>query len=60
MKRITLIIVLTLLSTAALACMGVLVNTQIVAGGALCTYRLSNGQNVQVMYPNQYSCQFCM
>ena len=49
-----------LTATPVVACMGVLDRTEIVMGGVLCTYRLSNGQRVQVMYRDRYSCPFCM
>jgi hypothetical protein len=58
-RKIALALLLAV-SAPAVACMGVLAHTQIVAGGVVCTYRLSDGQHVRVMYPNTYSCPFCL
>ena len=49
-----------LLAAPALACMGTLVHTEIVMGGVVCTYQLSNGQRVRVSYPDTYACPFCL
>ena len=54
------IVALTLIAAPAIACMGVLVSTQVVAGGVVCTYRLTDGSSVRVAYPNVYTCPFCM
>jgi hypothetical protein len=58
-RKIALALLLAV-SLPAVACMGVLASTQVVAGGVVCTYRLSDGSHVRVMYPGEYSCPFCM
>ena len=54
------LIALMLAAAPAVACMGYLVNTQMVAGGVVCTYRLSDGSQARVAYPNTYACPYCM
>jgi hypothetical protein len=60
MKRATLLIALLALSVPALACMGYLVRTEYVASGVVCTYRLSTGEQVRVLYSNMGLCPICM
>ena len=59
-KLATALIALTLIAAPAVACMGYLVNTQMVAGGVVCTYRLSDGSQARVAYPGVYHCPYCM
>ena len=60
-RKIALALVaLTALAAPAIACMGILIHTEVVFGGVICTYQLSNGQNVRVSYPGAYSCPSCM
>ena len=60
MKRATLLIALLALSAPAIACMGYLVRSDYVNGGMLCTYQLTNGQNVQLVYPGAHNCPLCL
>jgi len=60
-RQIALAVVLAVLTAAPVAaCMGVLLETRIVVGGVACTYQLSDGRRVEVLYPNRFSCPFCM
>ena len=54
------ILALTLIAAPAIACMGILVRTEVVAGGVICTYRMSDGSSARVAYPNTYACPYCL
>jgi len=60
MTRKILLIALLALSAPALACMGFLVRTELLLGGVACTYKLSDGSHVRVIYNGAAYCPPCM
>jgi hypothetical protein len=60
MKRTLIALVALLAMAPAIACMGMLVRSEMLIGGMACTYQLSDGSHVRVIYQGALYCPPCM